>query len=539
MDGTGLDSSQNTSTSFIRVVSLSIALYESGPSLAYHPSTRAHRVFPSYILTLPAEWRFYRSQRSWRLSLGCLLFIAIRFALLALSRAHTSLIGAHPPAHRYSSIAVITLSNVGYFGNFFTPASCARYFIIPPVFKVVQTMVSQLILGISLHVPGLHSCKQADPILNASRVPVLMPAQAQWFLNLWNRVSVQGRRNNCTAGNKPPVLTVWLYYLLSIVYDILTLGISSMYLISFSPNSGKMQHLRRIMLTDGLVYFVALTGVNIFNLILYRRPNEAIQSSGVSLGYALTWIMSQRILIHLRDAAAAHNRTVTTQLVVSRALPSAHSIQHAMRTQQLSSKERQRRAHHALSTGFDLDMNDYGAMAERSVYTVSGSGQRSCGCSCDCGWASAEERGRGSHRKGRSRSLSASRSGTGSGSGTSGVGPVASATLGSGSHRGSRRTRGDEEAGLPRDFHEHEEGIDEGDERDEKGECPDVRVQIEETVTVEVEYDPGVYARESYRTPRVLWEVRGGGGGDGARGETRSWRSAGSAAARAGDAGPP
>lgn len=135
MDGTGLDSSQNTSTSFIRVVSLSIALYESGPSLAYHPSTRAHRVLPSYILTLPAEWRFYRSQRSWRLSLGCLLFIAIRFALLALSRAHTSLIGAHPPAHRYSSIAVITLSNVGYFGNFFTPASCARYFIIPPVFK--------------------------------------------------------------------------------------------------------------------------------------------------------------------------------------------------------------------------------------------------------------------------------------------------------------------------------------------------------------------------------------------------------------------
>lgn len=202
-----------------------------------------------------------------------------------------------------------------------------------------------------------------------------------------------------------------------------------------------------------------------------------------------------------------------------------------MRTQQLSSKERQRRAHHALSTGFDLDTNDYGAMAERSVYTVSGSGQRSCGCSCDCGWASGEERGRGSHRKGRGRSLSASRSGTGSGSGTSGVGPVASATLGSGSHRGSRRTRGDEEAG-----HEHEDDIEEGDE---KGECPDVRVQIEETVTVEVEYDPAVYTRESYRTPRVLWEVRGGGGGDGGRGETPSWRSAGSAAARGGDVGPP
>ncbi|OJT03478.1 hypothetical protein TRAPUB_5897 [Trametes pubescens] len=498
MDGTGLDSSQNASTSFIRVVSLSIALYESGPSSPITRPPALTSCSPSYILTLPAEWRFYRSQRSWRLSLGCLLFIAIRFAgLLPRSRAHSSLIGAPPPAHRYSSIAVITLSNVGYFGNFFTPASCARYFIIPPIFKVVQTMVSQLILGIRT----VNISRRSKYVTWIIACTFLVCTAAQWFLNLWNRVSVQGRHNNCTAGNKPPVLTVWLYYLLSIVYDILTLGISSMYLISFSPNSGKMQHLRRIMLTDGLVYFVALT-----------------------------------------DAAAAHNRTVTTQLVVSRALPSAHSIQHAMRAQQLSSsKESKRRAHahaHALSTGFDLDTADYG----RSVYTVSvgsGGAPRSCGCSCDCGWASGEDRersrGRGSRRKGqgqgRSRSLSAS--GTGSGSGTSGVGPVASATLGSGSHRGSRRARGggDEEAGLPRG--EHEDGIDEGDE---KGEVSDVRVQIEETVTVEVEYDPEVYARESYRTPRVLWEVRGGGEGGG-RGETRSWRSAGSA--RAGDAGLP
>ena len=54
----------------------------------------------------------------------------------------------------------------------------------------------------------------------------------------------------------------------------------------------------------------------------------------------------------------------------------------------------------------------------------------------------------------------------------------------------------------------------------------EVSVQVEEMVTVE--YDPGVYDKESYRTPRVLWsreeqertereqrrnrESRGGGG---------------------------
>ncbi|KAH9849598.1 hypothetical protein C2E23DRAFT_888087 [Lenzites betulinus] len=480
MDAEGLVASPNTSTSFIRVISLSIAFYD-------------------YILTLPAEWRFYRSQRAWRPSMGCLLFIAIR----------------------YSSIAVIVLSNVGYFGSFFTPASCARYFMAPPIFKVIQTMVSQLILGIRT----VNISRRSTAVTWVLAVYFILCTAAQWFLNMYNRVPVQGRHNNCTAGNKPPVLTVWLYYLLSMSYDILTLGISSMYLISFSPNSGKMAHLRRIMLTDGLGYFVALTAVNIFNLILYRKQNETIQSSGVSLGYALTWIMCQRILIHLRDAAAAHNRTITTQLVVSRALPSAQSVAHAMRSQ-FESKERAHRRHHrhhaahgqTLSSAFEVDSDDvdwsYTSHSrarvgdlERSVQSV-----RSCGCSCDCGWGSEPSRGRSRSRSRQPRSREREASG-------SGVGPVASATLASGTgstvHTGrSQRVRHGGPGHLSPSREDDAEGASDGDERDEKGkgEVSDVRVQIEETVTVEVEYDPTTFARESYRTPRVLWEARGRGG---------------------------
>lgn len=74
MDGGG-DLHTGTTT-FIRVISLSIAFYE---SVANHLLCRTTPdPVHSYLLTLPAEWRFYRSQRSWRLSPGCLLFIAIR-----------------------------------------------------------------------------------------------------------------------------------------------------------------------------------------------------------------------------------------------------------------------------------------------------------------------------------------------------------------------------------------------------------------------------------------------------------------------------
>ena len=45
--------------------------------------------------------------------------------------------------------------------------------------------------------------------------------------------------HSCTAGNKPPVLTTWLFYVFSMSYDIITLGISTMYLLGFASNAGK------------------------------------------------------------------------------------------------------------------------------------------------------------------------------------------------------------------------------------------------------------------------------------------------------------
>jgi len=65
---------------------------------------------------------------------------------------------------------------------------------------------------------------------------------------------------------------------------------------------------------DGLGYFVALTAVNMMNVFLYRGAPHSIQSSGASLGYAVIWIMSQRILIHLREASVQRAPVAPSQL---------------------------------------------------------------------------------------------------------------------------------------------------------------------------------------------------------------------------------
>ncbi|KAH7882419.1 hypothetical protein F5I97DRAFT_363864 [Phlebopus sp. FC_14] len=271
---------------YLRVASISVALYD-------------------YLITLPAEWRFYRSQSHvFRLSLACILFILIR----------------------YSSILVMVVSNYGVFTTTFTAESCAHYYLIAPIFKVVQVMVSQVILGVR----AFNITRRNRRVGIGLLIFYFITVGFEWFINLYDRIpSVDN--GNCTPGNSPHQ-TAWLFYLFAMLYDSVTLVISTVYLLRYNTTKGRFSRLIRAMLYDGLGYFVVLTAVNIFNLILYQASDDAVQSSGASLGYGVTWIMSQRILIHLREMCADMKGRLDN-VVVSRQLCPGRDVATALRSQ--------------------------------------------------------------------------------------------------------------------------------------------------------------------------------------------------------------
>ncbi|EJD42718.1 hypothetical protein AURDEDRAFT_168241 [Auricularia subglabra TFB-10046 SS5] len=114
------------SARYLRVASITIAAWE---CVFSHPpgfALTGNTAFCRYIVTLGAEWAFYKTQkRITRPSLACILFFLIR----------------------YTSIIVIVVSNIGSFGHF-TPEQCRHFFLVSPAFKVLQTVVSQAVLGV-------------------------------------------------------------------------------------------------------------------------------------------------------------------------------------------------------------------------------------------------------------------------------------------------------------------------------------------------------------------------------------------------------
>ncbi|KZP14994.1 hypothetical protein FIBSPDRAFT_1048506 [Athelia psychrophila] len=248
----------STSESFLRIAALSVGLYD-------------------YLLTLPAEWHLYRAQRTLlRPSILCILFVSIR----------------------YISIAALVISNYGYFHHGFSHNGCRHFFLIVPAIKVIQTMISQVILGIRTYNISRRARWVKFFLIGFGIVVSAM----EWLVTFFSRTTAQSG-GNCTTGDSGPHMTAWMFYVISMSYNFLVLSIATWQLIRVNTTDRRLIKLLRAMIMDGLGYVVALAGANIFNIILFQEANKELQTSGASLGYAMVWIMSQRILIKIQRVA--------------------------------------------------------------------------------------------------------------------------------------------------------------------------------------------------------------------------------------------
>ncbi|KAG1737425.1 hypothetical protein EDB19DRAFT_1829528 [Suillus lakei] len=268
---------------YLRIASISIASYD-------------------YVITLPAEWRFYRSQSS--------IF--------------------------HLSIVVMLVSNYGVFSSSFTQEACQHYYIAAPIFKVLQTMVSQVILGIRT----FNIAKKDRRIGIALLLLYLISISVEWFTDLYHRIPVIVD-GNCTPVDSGKKLSAWSYYVTSMMYDLVMLTISTTHLLRFNPSSSRLERVVRVAQSNARS--------NILNIVLYRESDVYTQGKfrivwyrgsdysedtiRASIGYAVTWIMSQRILIHLRAQEEMHEAPRIKSVVLTRPARSARDVMSGFRSQ--------------------------------------------------------------------------------------------------------------------------------------------------------------------------------------------------------------
>ncbi|KAF9219601.1 hypothetical protein BS17DRAFT_789051 [Gyrodon lividus] len=261
--------SNNTYTvpaAYIRVASTSIAAYD-------------------YLRTFPTAYDFYETEwKSSQISVSLCLFVLIRF----------------------TSIALLIISNIGFFDTHFSFETCSRFYLIAPIFKAFQIMISQCIMGVRTY----NLSGRSKGIGYFLLVFYLIACGLQWYSNLYNRrPSFEPAIGDCLgkllSGDQ---IGSWFYYVIAIVYDITTTTISVSYLVKYKRTLSNTSIIFRFidsMLYDGMGYFVMLTVPNAVNLALFQS-HDPIQTAAVTIGYVMTWLMSQKLILNQYKARMHH-----------------------------------------------------------------------------------------------------------------------------------------------------------------------------------------------------------------------------------------
>ncbi|KAF9648955.1 hypothetical protein BDM02DRAFT_2018660 [Thelephora ganbajun] len=202
-----------------------------------------------FVLTLPAEWRIYRGrpgQNFVRASPS--FFFLVRYT---------------------SAVLLITGSYVFWRGTGFSDVTCHRLSLVPVIFKCLQAMVVQLIMGWRTYTIS----RQRKFVLYSLTCLYIAVISVQWFTIFYGRM-VTRPGGTCSASTQTRVQ--WVFYLCCVVWDGVTLLVSLFYLSRIRTTSPFMTKLTRTMSVDGLVYFVAMTAVNALNMLIFLNATQPV-----------------------------------------------------------------------------------------------------------------------------------------------------------------------------------------------------------------------------------------------------------------------
>ncbi|KAJ7027166.1 hypothetical protein C8F04DRAFT_1189831 [Mycena alexandri] len=264
-----------------------------------------------YLQTIPAEFRLYAKQKGlFKLSCAYQLVKLVDETYFLSSTACILFILV-----RYLGVITLSMGVIGFFYHGFSKESCSHYFWVVPVFKLFLYLASQAILTLRTYAVSRKS-------------PVVLYILAVLFLVCTVvRLLIAGRvcfdileTHSCTSGNLPGVKVASLFYAACLIFDAVTMILSAGYLWKFSNSSrASIGRLTKMMLEDGIVYFIVLTAMNLVNLVFFQSRDTVRQSSAASLGYAVTMVFSSRFILNLsertRDGLSGDNsRTSRTPM---------------------------------------------------------------------------------------------------------------------------------------------------------------------------------------------------------------------------------
>ncbi|KAF8166353.1 hypothetical protein K438DRAFT_1616988, partial [Mycena galopus ATCC 62051] len=230
-----------------------------------------------WLSCLPQEWRYiWKSRAGWSP-------IKVLYCLV-----------------RYYTLLVL----VGFFAHW-SEASCARHVRILPGVAVLIDLSVELVLA--LRVYALYGCSKKIGAFLVVLIAGFLGVMIAVPILAFDYTRLPSWPGPCIVTGKPSIAGpkfIIAFYASPMALDIVMTALTVYKVMDHNRRGGSSSLMNR-MVRDGIFYFLAITSLNLLNVIFFIQPNELIQAINAPMSIQISSVLCCRLILNLRTANEA------------------------------------------------------------------------------------------------------------------------------------------------------------------------------------------------------------------------------------------
>ncbi|KAJ7162299.1 hypothetical protein C8R46DRAFT_1000317 [Mycena filopes] len=230
-----------------------------------------------WLSCLPQEWRcIWKSKRGWSP-------VKILYCLV-----------------RYYTLVVLIVTDVWFFAKWSEP-SCARYVRILPGIAVPIDLSVELVLALRIY--ALYGCSRKVGVFLGVLVAGFLGVMIAVPILAFDYTRLPSWPGPCIVTGKSSIAGpkfIIAFYASPMTFDVIMTGMT-VYKILDHTRQGRSSSLLNRILRDGLLYFFAITSLNLLNVIFFVQPNELIQAINAPMSIQISSVLCCRLILDLRS----------------------------------------------------------------------------------------------------------------------------------------------------------------------------------------------------------------------------------------------
>ncbi|KAJ7140934.1 hypothetical protein C8R44DRAFT_762118 [Mycena epipterygia] len=200
---------------------------------------------------------------------------------------------------RYYTLLVLVVTDAWFFANW-SEASCARYVRILPGIAVLIDLSIEMVLALRIY--ALYGCDRRIGIFLIVFIAAFLGVMVSVPLLGFDYTKLPTWPGPCIVTGKPSIAGpkyIIAFYAAPMTFDIVMTAMTVYRVVDQNRHGGSSSLMNRIV-RDGLLYFFAITSLNLLNVIFFVQSDEFIQAINAPMSIQISSVLCCRLILNLK-----------------------------------------------------------------------------------------------------------------------------------------------------------------------------------------------------------------------------------------------